>query len=143
VKVVAKRGLGRSSVSADINVTPMADIMLVLLIIFMITTPLLQEGITVNLPNAKNPIEDKDSGSSDAIVIALNRDGRLFLKKRMISESDLYEYLTSRYSSGEINRTVYLRADETLDYGRVVQIVDGCRQAGVDRIGLMAEKEKD
>jgi biopolymer transport protein TolR len=143
VKVVAKRGLGRSNVSADINVTPMADIMLVLLIIFMITTPLLQEGITVNLPNAKNPLEDKESGSSDAIVIALNRDGRLFLKKRMITEADLYEYLTQRYAGGEINRTVYLRADETLDYGRVVQVVDGCRQAGVDRIGLMAEKEKD
>jgi biopolymer transport protein TolR len=140
---VARRGLGRSSVSADINVTPMADIMLVLLIIFMITTPLLQEGITVNLPNAKNPLEDKDAGGTDAIVIALNRDGRLFLKKQMITESDLYEYLTQRYSGGEINRTVYLRADETLDYGRVVQIVDGCRRAGVDRIGLMAEKEKD
>jgi biopolymer transport protein TolR len=140
---VAKRGLGRSSVNADINVTPMADIMLVLLIIFMITTPLLQEGITVNLPNAKNPLEDKDVTSNDAIVIALNRDGRLFLKKQMITEADLYEYLTQRYSSGEINRTVYLRADETLDYGRVVQIVDGCRQAGVDRIGLMAEKEKE
>ncbi len=117
--------------------------MLVLLIIFMITTPLLQEGITVNLPNAKNPIEDKDAGSSDAIVIALNRDGRLFLKKQMVTESDLYEYLMQRYSGGEINRTVYLRADETLDYGRVVQIVDGMRGAGVDRIGLMAEKEKD
>ena len=140
---MAKRGLGRSSVNADINVTPMADIMLVLLIIFMITTPLLQEGITVNLPNAKNPLEDKDVTSNDAIVIALNRDGRLFLKKQMITEADLYEYLTQRYSSGEINRTVYLRADETLDYGRVVQIVDGCRQAGVDRIGLMAEKEKE
>ena len=140
---MARRGLGRSSVSADINVTPMADIMLVLLIIFMITTPLLQEGITVNLPNAKNPLEDKDAGGTDAIVIALNRDGRLFLKKQMITESDLYEYLTQRYSGGEINRTVYLRADETLDYGRVVQIVDGCRRAGVDRIGLMAEKEKD
>jgi len=140
---VAKRGLGRSNVNADINVTPMADIMLVLLIIFMITTPLLQEGITVNLPNAKNPLEDKDATSNDAIVIALNRDGRLFLKKQMITEADLYEYLTQRYSSGEINRTVFLRADETLDYGRVVQIVDGCRQAGVDRIGLMAEKEKD
>jgi biopolymer transport protein TolR len=140
---VARRGLGRSSVNADINVTPMADIMLVLLIIFMITTPLLQEGITVNLPNAKNPLEDKDVTSNEAIVIALNRDGRLFLKKQMITEADLYEYLTQRYSSGEINRTVYLRADETLDYGRVVQIVDGCRQAGVDRIGLMAEKEKD
>jgi biopolymer transport protein TolR len=140
---VAKRGLGRSSVNADINVTPMADIMLVLLIIFMITTPLLQEGITVNLPNARNPLEDKDAGSSDAVVIALNRDGRLFLKKEPISDDDLYDFLIQKYSGGEVVRTIYLRADETLNYGRVVEVVDGCRRAGVDRIGLMAELEKD
>jgi biopolymer transport protein TolR len=140
---VARRGLGRSSVNADINVTPMADIMLVLLIIFMITTPLLQGGITVNLPNARNPLEDKDAGSSDAVVIALNRDGRLFLKKEPISDDDLYDFLIQKYSGGEVVRTIYLRADETLNYGRVVEVVDGCRRAGVDRIGLMAELEKD
>jgi biopolymer transport protein TolR len=140
---VARRGLGRSSVNADINVTPMADIMLVLLIIFMITTPLLQEGVTVNLPDARNPLEDKEAGSEGAVVIALNRDGRLFLKKEPISDDDLYDFLVKKYSAGEVNRTVYLRADETLNYGRVVEVVDGCRRAGVDRIGLMAELEKD
>jgi len=140
---VAKRGLGRSTVNADINVTPMADIMLVLLIIFMITTPLLQEGITVNLPNARNPLEDKEAGSSDAVVIALNRDGRLFHKKEPVTDDELYEFLVKRYTAGEVNRTIYLRADETLNYGRVVEVVDGCRRAGVDRIGLMAELEKD
>jgi len=140
---VARDKRAKSNVSADINVTPMADIMLVLLIIFMITTPLLQEGITVNLPNAKNPLEDKDSGSSNAVVIALNRDGRLFLKKEPVTDEDLYDFLVQRYAAGEANRTIYLRADETLNYGRVVEIVDGCRRAGVDRIGLMAELEKD
>lgn len=140
---MARRGLGRSSVNADINVTPMADIMLVLLIIFMITTPLLQEGVTVNLPDARNPLEDKEAGSEGAVVIALNRDGRLFLKKEPISDADLYDFLVKKYSAGEVNRTVYLRADETLNYGRVVEVVDGCRRAGVDRIGLMAELEKD
>ena len=140
---MAKRGLGRSNVNADINVTPMADIMLVLLIIFMITTPLLQEGVTVNLPDARNPLEDKEAGSEGAVVIALNRDGRLFLKKEPISDDDLYDFLVKKYSAGEVNRTVYLRADETLNYGRVVEVVDGCRRAGVDRIGLMAELEKD
>jgi biopolymer transport protein TolR len=140
---VARRGFGSSKVSADINVTPMADIMLVLLIIFMITTPLLQEGITVNLPNAQNPVEDKEMGSNDAVVIALNRDGRLYLKKQPYSDNDLYDYLMKKYSGGEINRTIYLRADETLSYGRVVEVVDGCRRAGVDRIGLVAEKTKE
>jgi biopolymer transport protein TolR len=108
---------------------------------FTIMTSFLQEGISVNLPNAKNPVEDKDSGKADAIVIALNRDGRLFLKKQPITDPGLYDYLMKRYSSGEINRTVYLRADQSLMYGRVIQIVEVCRDAGVDRIGLMAEKD--
>jgi biopolymer transport protein TolR len=138
---VAKRGLGRSNVNADINVTPMADIMLVLLIIFMITTPLLQSGITVNLPKARNPLDAPEADSKEAVVIALNREGRLYLGKKQYSEQELYSYLTQRYSQGEINRTIFLKGDTALAYGRVVEIVNGCRQAGVERIGLMAEKE--
>jgi len=140
---VAKRGLGRSNVNADINVTPMADIMLVLLIIFMITTPLLQTGITVNLPKAKNPLDAPEADSKDAIIVALNREGRLYLSKTPVTESDLYDALAKRFSGGEINRTMFLKADAAVAYGRVVQIVDQCRKAGVERIGLMAEKEKE
>lgn len=140
---MARRGLGKSNVNADINVTPMADIMLVLLIIFMITTPLLQSGITVNLPKAKNPLDAPEADAQDAVVIALNREGRLYLKKQPISDDDLYEYLVQRYSAGEINRTIFLKADTALAYGRVVEVVDKCRGAGVDRIGLMADLEKD
>jgi biopolymer transport protein TolR len=140
---VARRGLGKSSVNADINVTPMADIMLVLLIIFMITTPLLQSGITVNLPKAKNPLDAPEADSKDAVVIAINREGRLYLAKRQIGEADLYDFLLKRFSGGEINRTIFLKADTALAYGRVVEIVNGCRRAGVDRIGLMAEKERE
>jgi biopolymer transport protein TolR len=143
VKAVARRGLGQSKVNADINVTPMADIMLVLLIIFMITTPLLQSGITVNLPKAKNPLDAPEADAQDAVVIALNREGRLYLKKQPISDDDLYEYLVQRYSAGEINRTIFLKADTALAYGRVVEVVDKCRGAGVDRIGLMADLEKN
>jgi len=138
---VAKRGLGKSSVTADINVTPMADIMLVLLIIFMITTPLLQSGITVNLPKAKNPLDAPEADSKEAVVVALNREGKLYLGKKQYSEQELYSYLTQKYSGGEINRTIFLKGDTALAYGRVVEIVNGCRGAGVERIGLMAEKE--
>jgi len=134
--------LGRSNVNAEINVTPMADIMLVLLIIFMITTPLLQSGITVNLPKAKNPLDAPEADSKDAVVVALNRDGRIYLAKNPISEPELLEFLGKRFSSGEINKTIYLKADTAVAYGRVVQIVNQCRRAGVERIGLMAEKEK-
>jgi biopolymer transport protein TolR len=139
---VAKHGLGRSNVNADINVTPMADIMLVLLIIFMITTPLLQSGITVNLPKAKNPLDAPEADSKDAVVVALNRDGRIYLAKTPITESDLLDFLAKRFSGGEINKTIYLKADTAVSYGRVVQIVNQCRRSGVERIGLMTEKEK-
>lgn len=139
---MAKRALGLSNVNADINVTPMADIMLVLLIIFMISTPLLQSGITVNLPKAKNPLDAPEADSKDAVVVALNREGRIYLAKSMVSETDLLDYLAKRFSSGEINKTIYLKADNAVAYGRVVQIVDQCRKTGVERIGLMTEKEK-
>jgi len=140
---VARRGLGMSGVNADINVTPMADIMLVLLIIFMITTPLLQTGITVNLPKAKNPLDAPEADSKDAIVLALNRDGRMYLAKSPVTEDGLQEILVKRFSGGEINRTIYLKADQAVAYGRVVQIVNLVRRAGVERIGLMTEKEKE
>jgi biopolymer transport protein TolR len=140
---VAKRSFGKSGVSADINVTPMADIMLVLLIIFMITAPMLQSSITVSLPKAKNPLDAPDADNKDSVVIALNREGKLFKGKTMVSEEQLHDFLVERYSGGEINRTIYLKADNALAYGRVVQVVDNCRRAGVERIGLMAEKEKE
>ena len=139
---MAKRGLGHSNVNAEINVTPMADIMLVLLIIFMITTPLLQTGITVNLPKAKYPLDAPEADSKDAVVVALNRDGRIYLGKTMTTEQDLLDFLGKRFSSGEINRTIFLKADTAVAYGRVVQIVNQCRRTGVERIGLMTEKEK-
>ena len=140
---MARRGLGKSNVVADINVTPMADVMLVLLIIFMITTPLLQSGITVNLPKAKNPLDAPEADSKEAVVVAMNREGKLYLAKKQIGEQDLYEFLLKKFSGGEINRTIFLKADTALPYGRVVEVVNGCRRAGVERIGLMAEKERE
>lgn len=140
---MVKRKFGKSGVTADINVTPMADIMLVLLIIFMLATPLLQSGVTVTLPKAKNPLLAPEVDKKDAVVLALNRQGKLFYGKRMVSESEIYDMLTQRYAGGEINRTIYLKADNALPYGDVVRVVNGCRKAGVERIGLMAEKEKE
>jgi len=133
----------KAVLNADINVTPMADVMLVLLIIFMITTPLLQSGITVNLPKAKNPLEAPEADSKDAVVVAVNRDGRIYLAKNPITEDALTEFLIKRFTGGEINKTIYLKADTVVQYGRVVQIVNQCRKTGVERIGLMAEKEKE
>lgn len=139
---MARHGSGKR-VTSDINVTPMADVMLVLLIIFMITTPLLQTGVTVNLPKARNPLDAPEADSKEAVVVALNRDGKLYLAKSAISEEDLFDFLTKRFSGGEINRTIFLKADTAVPYGRVVEIVNGSRKAGVERIGLMAEKERE
>ena len=139
---MARRGLGRSNVNADINVTPMADIMLVLLIIFMITTPLLQTGITVNLPKAKNPLNAPEAEAKDAVRVALTREGRIYLDKTPVNEAELLDALAKRFSTAEANKVIFLKADTAVAYGRVVDIVNQCRQAGVDRIGLMTEKEK-
>jgi biopolymer transport protein ExbD len=138
---VAKH-ISTGKVTSDINVTPMADIMLVLLIIFMITTPLLQTGITVNLPKAKYPLEAPDADSKEAIVVALDRQGRVYLGRNPITESALMDALVKRFSGGEINKVMYLKADTAVLYGRVVEIVNECRKTGVEKIGLMTEKEK-
>ncbi|MGA2261810.1 MAG: biopolymer transporter ExbD [Acidobacteriota bacterium] len=134
--------ISTGKVTSDINVTPMADIMLVLLIIFMITTPLLQTGITVNLPKAKNPLQAEGAESKDATVVALDRQGRIFLGKSQTTETALLEALTKKFSGGEINKIMYLKADTAVLYGRVVEVVNECRKTGVERIGLMTEKEK-
>ena len=136
------RHIENAKVNSDINVTPMADIMLVLLIIFMITTPLLQTGITVNLPKAKNPLEAPDADAKDAVVVALDRNGRIFLGKSLTTEQNLMETLTKRFGGGEINKVMFLKADQAVLYGRVVEIVNECRKTGVEKIGLMTEKEK-
>ena len=134
------RRIGGGSVLSEINVVPMADIMLVLLIIFMITTPLLQSGITLNLPKAKNPLEAPEADSNDAIVISVNRTGQIYRGKTPITEEQLFEFLRQRFTATEVqDRTIFLRADTALSYGRVVEIVNGSREAGVDRIGLMTE----
>jgi len=139
---VARRGVGKGGVMSDINVTPMADVMLVLLIIFMITTPLLSTGITVNLPKAKNPLDAPEADSEEAVVIAINSQGKLYWKKNAITEAELIDALVKKYAGGEINRTIFLKGDQAVPYGRVVQIVNSCRSAGVEKIGLMAELEK-
>ena len=138
-----KRKLSAAGVMSEINVVPMADIMLVLLIIFMIATPLLQAGITLNLPKARNPLEAPGADSQDAVVISVNRAGQIYQARTPLTEEQLYDYLRRRFAGSEIHeRAIYLRADTALPYGRVVDIVDGCRDAGVDRIGLMTELDR-
>ncbi len=127
----------QSRVTSDINVTPMADIMLVLLIIFMITTPLLQENVVVNLPKAKNPLDNRDK---KPFIVSLSRDGRIYLGKLPITEDEMTQALSERFAN-DVEGNALVRADQALSYGNVVRVVDKCRKAGVQRVGLIAERQ--
>jgi len=94
-------------------------------------------------PESQKPTRCAGSGQQGCVVIALNRDGRIYLAKNPVTEADLQDFLIKRFGAGEVNRTVFLKADQAVSYGRVVQIVNQCRNAGVERVGLMADKEKE
>ena len=128
---------------ADINVTPMADIMIVLLIIFMVITPLLQKGVDVKLPQAANTKEKKDE--KNTITVAVKKDplGRTFLKGIPLdNQAELTPKLKELLEDiPEGSRTVYLKADEDLPYSEVMKVMDLCREAGVEEVALIAERK--
>src|SRR3974377_1892766 len=104
-------GLGTKGGSiADINVTPMVDIMLVLLIIFMVVTPLLQKGVSVDLAKTRNPREMREADRDDAIVVAVTRDGKLFLSDKTIEQDALQEKIRDLLQA-KVDKTVYIRSD--------------------------------
>ncbi len=128
-------------VMASPNVIPMADIMLVLLIIFMVITPMLQHGAPVDMAKAENADKMPNADRDDAIIVAVTRDGRLFLspgnKEISLNEitGDVKDLLT-----GRLDKTVYVRSDARAKYGDVVKAVDEVRAAGVENLGLLTEK---
>ena len=132
-----------NQMNADINVTPMADVMLVLLIIFMVITPMLQKGISVDLARTQNPEPMKDADREDAIVVAIMRDGSIFLQHPTGATKIRAETLTPRMKdlvSNRLDKTVYIKSDARAKYGDVVDVVDNVRAAGVDKLGLLTEK---
>jgi len=124
---------------ADINVTPMVDVMLVMLIIFMVITPMLSKGVSVDLVKTTNPINMANAEKEDAIVVAVMRDGRTFLGTTLIRTEDLApkvkDMLTNR-----LDKTTYLKADSRARWSKVVDVVDNLRASGVDQLGLMTEQ---
>jgi biopolymer transport protein ExbD/biopolymer transport protein TolR len=121
------------------NVIPMADIMLVLLIIFMVVTPMLQKTHQVDMAVADNPHEMKEADKDDAIVVAISRDGHIFLGNAQTNKEDLTGLIKDRLSS-RLDKTVYVKSDARAKYGDVVAVVDEIRSAGVDQLGLLTEK---
>jgi biopolymer transport protein ExbD len=121
------------------NVIPMADIMLVLLIIFMVVTPMLQKGVSVDMANVNNPRDMKDADKDDAIVVAVTRDGKIYLGNAQMAKEDLTGQIKDHLSN-RLDKTVYVKSDARAKYGDVVAVVDEIRSAGVDQLGLLTEK---
>jgi biopolymer transport protein ExbD len=123
------------------NVIPMADIMLVLLIIFMVVTPMLQKTHQVDLAPVNNPREMKDADKDDAIVVAVTRDGSIFLGNTKVKKEEITAQIKDQIAN-KLDKTVYVKSDARAKYGDVVAVVDEIRSAGVDSLGLLTEKVK-
>ena len=138
-------GGGGGGLQSEINVTPMVDIMLVLLIIFMVVTPFLQQGITVALPkNMNNPDVDPRIIKESSIVISIPNDGEYYLGKVRVQREQLTEKVDSMLEKikNEQDRIVYIKSGVGVSYGDVVNVINEVRKLGVDKIGLVADKKK-
>jgi biopolymer transport protein ExbD len=133
--------IGRSlkDVTSDINVTPMVDVMLVLLIIFMVITPMLQKGVSVDMVKAVNPRAMSDADKEDAVLVAVTRDARIYLGSDQVTLEDLTNKVRDRIAS-RVDKTVYIKADSRAKFETVVKAVNEVRSAGVDQLGLLVEK---
>ena len=138
-------GSGSSGMTSEINVTPMVDIMLVLLIIFMVVTPMLQHGITVALPqNMLNPEEDQKIIKESSVVISIPKDGDYYLGKQHVEKADVAAKVDEMLKKikNEQDHIVYIKSGIKVSYGEVVGIINEVRKLGVDKIGLVADKKK-
>ncbi len=115
---------------SEINVTPFVDVMLVLLIIFMVTAPLLQQGIDINLPQAKG----KEMSPTERIVITIKKDGKMYLDKTAVT----MKALTAKLSK-HTNKEVFLKADKSVPYGAVITVMGELREIGIEKLGMVTE----
>ena len=129
-----------SKVNSNINVTPMVDVMLVLLIIFMVITPMLNNKVNVNLPTADAATVMENANKEDAVIVAVTRDGRTFLGSNLMTIDDLGPKIAAELEN-RTDKEVYMRADERANYGKVMDAIDGIRSAGVSQLGLLTEKQ--
>ena len=127
--------------NANMNVTPLIDVLLVLLIIFMVVTPMLQHGTSVDMAKAANTRDMHDADKEDAVLLAITRDGKIYLKSDQIQPDQITARVRDMIAD-KLDKTVYVKSDRSSKYGVVVMVVDNVRAAGVDSLGLLTEKRE-
>jgi biopolymer transport protein TolR len=137
---LAKRDEGKK-VNSNINVTPMVDVMLVLLIIFMVITPMLQNKVNVTLAQTENPVAMPDADHEDAVVVAVTRDSKVFLGQDQVSLADLGGKVGDMLQN-KTNKEVFFRADARAHYGTVMDAIDAVRTQGVEQVALLTEQRQ-
>ena len=130
-----------SKVNANINVTPMVDVMLVLLIIFMVITPMLQNKVSIDMAKVDNPTAMPDADKEDAIVVAITRDGKVYLGQNIVAVSELGVQVREKLAD-KPGKTIYVRADARAQFRAVEDAIDGVRSAGVEDVGLLTQKRE-
>jgi biopolymer transport protein ExbD/biopolymer transport protein TolR len=138
---IAVRNEG-SKVNSNINVTPMVDVMLVLLIIFMVITPMLQKSVTVELAKTNNPTPMEDADKEDALIVAVTNDGSIYFDRvKLQNPGDLTQKVKDAVEN-RVNKEVFVKADARAKFKSVVDVVDNVRSAGVDELGLLTEQRR-
>jgi biopolymer transport protein ExbD/biopolymer transport protein TolR len=137
---INKRDEGKK-VNSNINVTPMVDVMLVLLIIFMVITPMLQNKVAVDMAKVDNPTAMPDADKEDAIVVAITRDGAVFLGQNKVAVSELGPQVRDKLAD-KPGKTIFIRADARAQFRAVEDAIDAVRTAGVDDVGLLTQKRE-
>ncbi len=137
---ISVRDEGRK-VNSNINVTPMVDVMLVLLIIFMVITPMLQNKVQIDMARVDNPVNMPDADKEDAIVVAITRDGSVFLGQNRVALAELGGKVRDRLADTP-GKTIYIRADSRSQYRAVEDAIDAVRTAGVEDVGLLVQRRE-
>jgi biopolymer transport protein TolR len=138
---ISKRDEGKK-VNSNINVTPMVDIMLVLLIIFMVITPMIGNKVNVDLPRVTAAVVMENANKEDAITVAVTRDGKIFLGGDPVTVEELgtrIADLEAKKTAADADKSVYLRADERSNWGKVMDTIDGIRVAGVSQLNMLTD----
>jgi len=137
---VGQRGSQRRSALAQINVTPFVDVMLVLLIIFMVTAPMLEQGVDVDLPEVENA--PNLAAVKQPLILTVTRKGEIMVGKNRVESPAKLAPVLQQVLAGRDDKTVYLEADQAVPYGRVVQVMAAVKQAGVAKLGMVSQEPK-